>query len=191
MAKRVIILIAALSALIGGVIWLWMGFELSLIPLGSPKDEIYRATRSFQPWFGSGLACIGIGLSGLYLSAKGAGRSARWAVLLTLLGCFTYFYGTVSRIALDLRVQWEPTQPLGFLLSIAGLLFFSVSMMRSQLLPLWTRVLLLLSAVSLLLFNDQFITSWSSVPFGIAWVGLGLYLFRRFVQGSNPKFTLN
>ncbi|WP_188178557.1 hypothetical protein [Paenibacillus sedimenti] len=189
MLKRVVFLITALSALIGGMIWLRMGFELSLMPTGNPKDQVYRSSQSFMPWFGCGIACIGVGLVGLYVSVKDAGRFVRWALIGTLLGCFIYLYGTISRISMNLSIQYEAAQPIGLLVTIAGLLFFSVSMLRSQLLPLWTRVLLLLSSVSLLIFNDQFITAWSSVPFGISWMGLSMYLFRRFAQASNPKFT--
>ncbi|WP_188177506.1 hypothetical protein [Paenibacillus sedimenti] len=68
--KRVVFLITALSALIGGMIWLRMGFELSLMPTGNPKDQVYRSSQSFMPWFGCGIACIGVGLVGLYVSAK-------------------------------------------------------------------------------------------------------------------------
>ncbi|MGC5326679.1 hypothetical protein [Brevibacillus sp. SYSU BS000544] len=180
--KRVVFLITALSALIGGMIWLRMGFELSMMPPGNPDAQIYRSSQSLMPWFGCGIACIGIGLAGLYASLKDAKRSARWALNVTLLGSFLYLFGTISRISIDLSIQYEAAQPIGFLITIAGLLFFSVSMLKSQLLPFWTRVLLLLSSVSLLIFNDQFITAWSSVPFGISWMGLSVYLFRKFAQ---------
>lgn len=190
MLKRVLFLIAGLSAFIGGIIWLRMGFELSLLPAGNPKDQVYRNSQSVMPWFGCGIACIGVGLTGLYVSVKDAGRLTRWALVGALLGCFVYLYGTLSRISMNLSIQFEAAQPIGLLVTIAGLSIFSVSMLKSQSLPSWTKVLLLLSSVSLLLFNDQFITAWSSVPFGISWMGLSAYLFRRFAQAADPKVTI-
>jgi hypothetical protein len=183
--KKVVFLITGLTALLGGIIWLCVGFKLSMLPPGNPGYNLYRNSQLFMPWFGYGMACIGIGLVGLYVSAKGVVQFAQWSLIVSLIGSFLYLFGTISRLSMNLSVQYEAAQPIGFLMTIFGILFFNISLLRSKLLPSWCRVLLILSVGSLLIFNDQFITSWSSVPFGISWIGLSVYLFMSFFQGAS------
>jgi len=179
MSKKFTFLITGLFALIGGIIWLYFGVELSMLDPGMPSEHFYRNSQPLMPWLGIGLFCIGIGLTGLYVSIACPQRLARWTFIVALVGCVLYLFGTISRISMDLGSQYEFVMPIGYLMTAVGLLGFSGSVLRSNLLPIWCKVLLLLSAVLLLTFNDQFITSWSSVPFGISWIGLSLYLFRR------------
>jgi hypothetical protein len=165
----------------GGAIWVWKGSELSVLSPANPEIGYYRSSHFvIMPWLGFGLACIGIGLTGLFVLLSQAGRFTRLSFVVALIGCFLYFFGTLTRLSMDLSIEFEPTQPIGIIMSIIGLLLFSISMLRLKLLPLICRLLLLISALSLLIFNDQYITSWSSIPFGLSWIGLGLFLFFKF-----------
>lgn len=178
--KQIYILISSVMCLIGGAIWLWKGGQLSVLPPADPELGIYRNSHFvIMPWLGLGLACIGIGLVGVKVLLTQVGRVTRFSYVVALIGCFTYFLGTVIRLFMDLSVQYDFIQPIGFILAAIGLLVFSLSVIRSKLLPWFCRLLLLISALSLLIFNDQYITAWSSIPFGLSWIGVGLSLLRQ------------
>ncbi len=176
MKSRVFLRVAGLAAIIGGFIWIFKGAALAVLPSGNPGRQQYRSSQSFMPWFGCGLACIGIAMAGLYRTTPVKTAFQRWSLRLAVLGSFLYCLGTLSRMSMNLSVQWEPVQPIGLLLAIVGMLLSSISVLRARVLPYWCRVLMLLGSLCLLIFNDQFITAWSSVPFGAVWIALGIYL---------------
>lgn len=183
--KQLFILIGSLTAFIGGIIWITMGAQLSILPSANPELGYYRSSHFvIMPWLGFGLACIGIGLTGLYVLLSQAGRLTRLTFAISLIGCLLYFFGTLTRLSMDLSIEYDPIQPIGIIMAIIGLLSFSINMLKSIRLPLYCRLLLLISALSLLVFNDQYITSWSSIPFGLSWIGLGLFLFLKFLERS-------
>jgi hypothetical protein len=186
--KQRFILFCSLLSFIGGIIWIWMGGQLSVLPPANTEIGYYRSSHfDIMPWLGFGLACIGIGFTGLYVLLPHSGRLSRLSFAVALIGCFIYFFGTLTRLSMDLSIEYDPIQPIGFIMAIIGLLSFSLSMLRSKFLPLYCRLLLLISAFSLLIFNDQYLTSWSSIPFGLSWIGLGLFLFLKFLGNSTPN----
>jgi hypothetical protein len=181
-------LLSSLLSFAGGVIWIWKGIELSILPPGNPEFGYYRSSHfTIMPWLGFGLACIGIGLIGLNLLLAKPGPFTRGSFVAALIGCILYFFGTVIRLSMDLSNNYEFTQPIGIILAILGLLLFSLNLLVKKLLPLTCRLLLLIGAISLAFFNDQFTTSWTALPFGLCWIGLSVYLFVKFLKFSpNP-----
>jgi hypothetical protein len=60
--KKTICIISSLISFTGGIIWIWKGGELSILPPGNPEIGYYRSSHSvIIPWLGFGIACIGIG----------------------------------------------------------------------------------------------------------------------------------
>jgi len=183
--RRWLYLATGLAAFLGGVAWIWFGTQLASLPPGIPGLS-YRGSFSYMPGFGAGLLCIGIGAAGVYALHAGVKRTAlmRWSAGGALLGSGLYLYGTITR--LGMIGVWEAMQPVGFLMTVAGLFAFGISVLQSRSMPRWCGVTILFSAVSLLTFNDQFVTAWASVPFGTAWVALSAYLLKQFVYVVRP-----
>jgi len=185
--ERAWIRIAAVAALLGGAVWLWKGVELSLLPVGRPEENVYRASHGFMPWFGAALACVGIGATGLYASLPAKRKVAKWACATTIAGNALFLFGALNRMSMDMSVQYEPFQPIGFLVSIVGLLAFGIAVARTKPLSGWVRALPLAGAASLFAFNDQFVSSWASVPFGLVWIAASVHLFRHAAGGREKR----
>ena len=177
-------LFSGLTALAGGWIWIRYGIELASLPARMPGVS-YRGSATYMPWFGIGMICVAIGLLGLYFTIESKRRWQSWKNGTVLTGSVLYGSGTLFRLSTE--GGWEPALPVGFMLVAAGLMIVGVTVIRSRSLPLWCGLLILFSAVSLLFFNDQYVTAWASVPFGLSWAAIGIYLAGNF--RVNPSAT--
>ncbi|HZG58713.1 hypothetical protein [Paenibacillus sp.] len=176
MNKRTWLRLAALAAIAGGAIWAWTGAHISLMPPGDPGAGVYRDTHSFMTRLGLGMALVTVGMTGVYASLRAPGRWTTGAYVAAAAGSLLYGVGTLVRSDMDMSVQFDPLQPLGFVLAMIGSLGFAARLTRSRDVPAWVKALLWVGAVSMVLFNDQFVTSWAAVPFGLSWVAIGGYL---------------
>ena len=64
----------------------------------------------------------------------------------------------------------------GWLALIMGFLLLGSALLRARMVPSWVGILLLLSALVLLGFNDQDIRVLLAVPLGLSWVVVGACL---------------
>ncbi|HYO06223.1 MAG TPA: hypothetical protein VER14_04500, partial [Phototrophicaceae bacterium] len=102
---------------------------------------------------------------------KQSGKPGKWASLGIVAGAL--LYATGHGVRQFLNGGWEPAVPLDFLTFILSLILFAIATRRTKVFPKWVGQVLLLSAISLLFFNDQFVTAWFAVPFGLVWIVLG------------------
>jgi hypothetical protein len=65
----------------------------------------------------------------------------------------------------------------GLLAVIAGFLLLGVAVLRSEALPRWAGVLLIVGALTMLGLNDQTWQALMAVSFGVAWVTVGYALW--------------
>jgi hypothetical protein len=61
----------------------------------------------------------------------------------------------------------------GLLLFVCGLSFLGLTVLRAQVLPHWTVILLFIGTLALLGFNEQNWRVLMAVPFGLAWFAVG------------------
>ena len=158
------------------MLWMGVGTVLSLRPASVPGAS-FRASMDLLPWLGLGLLLIAAMLFGLnYQQREQGGRLVGWAAKGAAVGAVLYALGHAIRFFL--KGAWEPAVPLGFLTFIFCLLLVGVATRRAGVFPKWFGSALLIAAIFLLFFNDQFVTAWLSVPFGVTWVVLGAVLLR-------------
>jgi drug/metabolite transporter (DMT)-like permease len=151
-------------------------------------DISFRASTDVLPWLGVGLLLIALTAGALSREPFSRAESwQRWASRSVVVGAVLYACGHAFRQFLS--GAWEPAVPLGLLLSVASLLVLGGSLLRTRLLPSGVGAAVLLSALLLLAFNDQYLTAWLSVPFGAIWTLLGLYLLRQNVATKRVRLT--
>lgn len=185
--KTGVIIFASSLGIIGGLIWLVFGSMLAFTPPGVPEVS-YRNATDFNATSGIGTLLLGISMVGVYLSLKHKGRWENLGSVIILLGSILYFIGTIIRF--DLNGGFEPAKPLGFFLIILGLFLFTCTVLRKKSLPKYTNLFFLICYISLLLFNDQYITAWSSAPYGLSWIFIHIILIRHQLK-SPSVVTMN
>ncbi len=161
---------------IGGLFWIVFGARLSLRPPGIPSKEIYRDSVGSMPLLSIGMLSITIGMvfcNRVYPSGK---VLAKYAFIFFQAGSVLYFLGHTFRQFL--HGKWEPSAPIGFILIIIGMFLYGLRSIQLKFLPNPIGYFILLSSLCLLFFNDQFITAWMSVPFGLIWIAIGGLLWR-------------
>ena len=57
---------------------------------------------------------------------------------------------------------------------IVGLLLLAWTVLRSAVLPRWAAVSLLVGCVAMVGFNEQTAAAWLAIPFGLAWIAVGV-----------------
>lgn len=168
--------LSALLLGIGGIFWVVFGTRLAISPPGIPSKEIYRDSIGTMPFLSIGMLFITIGMIDFYRRYAPKKGMAKLAFIFIQAGGVLYFLGHSLRQFLN--GGWEPAAPIGFILIIIGLFLFGLRSIQLKFLPKPIGYLILLSSLYLLLFNDQFITAWMSVPFGFIWIVIAGFLLR-------------
>ena len=124
---------------------------------------------------------IGIGVAALVIKARHAGRFGslgRIGLYLAALGLALLVAGLLIQ-ALFFAGDF-PYMPLvvlpGGLALLVGLLMVGIVILRADILPRWSAVLLVLGTLAMLGLNDQDARVLLAIPFGIAWMGVGYAL---------------
>jgi hypothetical protein len=162
---------SALLLIFGGLFWTVFGARLALSPAGNPSQEIYRDSVGTMPLLSIGILLIILGLVLFYRTFALRIGLTKYAFILIQVGGVLYFIGHSLRQFLN--GGWEPAAPLGFVLLIIGMFLFGWNSIRLKFFPKPIDYLILLSSLCLLFFNDQLLTAWMSVPFGLIWIVIG------------------
>jgi hypothetical protein len=173
--KTKVLIFVSLLGIIGGLIWLIFGSLLASTPPAVPGVS-YRNASDFNPTSGTGTLLLGIGMVGVLFALKHKGKGEMIGSVLFIVGSLFFFIGTMFRI--HLNGGFEPLKPIGFLLCLLGLFIFTFILFRKKSLPKYKQILFLICFISLLLFNDQYLTAWSSVPFGLSWIIIHIFFIR-------------
>jgi hypothetical protein len=67
----------------------------------------------------------------------------------------------------------------GLVLIVTGFVLLGVAVFRAHVLPTWVALLLLVGALVMLLGNEQTARTLLFIPFGLAWLAVGLTLWHR------------
>jgi hypothetical protein len=155
----------SLGAALGGMTWIATGIVLTFRPAGHPPHS-FRHTVDGMPWLAAGLLLIGTTLAALLLSYR---RRYGWTLYIASLlagwGSGIYALGRVTRIVALQSVGWEPLLPLGHLLTAIGLAGAGLAAVQRKVLPKSTGLLITVSGLCLLGFNDQYLPV-MAIPFG-------------------------
>jgi hypothetical protein len=172
-----------LLAAAGGVLWIMSGVVLAAAPAGNPPDSFRVPAMDVRFPLAFGLLLIGASL-GLSLLLVTHVRSRLFTItcLMTVLSGVLHFTGRLLRDAFLQKTGWEPLLPFGFLLFIGSLFTAGVISVRKQAVASVTGVLIILTAILLLCFNDQYLPV-MAVPFGIAVIALSASLNLRGKKG--------
>jgi len=147
------------------------GTRLSISPPGIPSQEIYRDSVGTMPFLSVGLLFITMGLIIFYQKYALRKGIVKIAFIFIQTGGVLYFLGHSLRQFLN--GGWEPAAPIGFVLTIIGMFLFGLRSIQLKFFPNPIGYFILVSSLCLLLFNDQFLTAWMSVPFGLIWITIG------------------
>lgn len=155
----------SIGAALGGMTWIATGIVLSFRPAGHPPHS-FRHTVDGMPWLAAGLLLVGGALTALLLPYR---RRYGWPLFIATLlaggGSGLYTLGRLTRILTLQSVGWEPLLPLGHLLTAIGLVGAGLATVQQKILPRNTGLLITISGLCLLGFNDQYLPL-MAIPFG-------------------------
>jgi hypothetical protein len=187
--------VTGVCSTVGGVSWTVACFVHNSLPQGCIGDQCDdRAMRGSSP-----LATTLFGLAGVLLAVSGVGllllarRAARWgrlgslAAIAAALGLLLLAGAFVMSTFVD--NDWEGMPGLvipGILLLAVGLVLVAAVVLRAHVVPAWLAVLLLGTALLLPFANEQTSRILLAVPFGVAWLTLGVTLLRGPAAAEDP-----
>jgi hypothetical protein len=179
-----------LAAMVGGALFGVLTVVIASLPGGCIGEGCefsqMKNTGFAVPLLMLALLFIAAGAAALVVHARQAGSLGKWGGVGAVIGAVGLALLVVGVVTGGLIEAFffageSPLMPLfvlpGALVLFAGLLLLVVAVLRANVLPRWTAVLLVLGLLTLLGFNEQ---SWRAVfgmPFGIAWVGVGYVLW--------------
>jgi hypothetical protein len=168
--------------LCGAMLWIAAGLLLALRPSGHPPST-FRKSADLVPLLALGLVMIGVssGLKMLTFS-KAGGRVFKTACQAVVLSSLSYALGVLIRHVFLQATGWEPFMPLGFLAFIISWILLGVLSIKRGFLSRLTGLLMIISAISLLTFNDQY-NPYGAIGFGV------LTIFTVLLPGHNQKQT--
>ena len=174
-----------LAIILAGVLWMAFALVLSSQPegcFGAVCDLPGRTYRTWGPlapalFIAAAVLLIGgmVAVGWYAWNRPRFGMLGRVGLLLSAVGGALIASGTAIQA---LFFNWDfPLMPFfvipGWLALIMGFLLLGSALLRAQMVPRWAGVLLLLSALVLLGFNDQDVRVLLAVPLGLSWVVVG------------------
>ena len=188
--------VTGVCSAIGGIAWVAACFVHNSLPQGCIGDQCGggNAMRGSSPVdttlfvvAGLMLASSGMGLLVLAHRRAGSGRLGVLAGISAGLGLVLLAAAGVVSIVDN---NWNGMPGLvipGVLLLVLGLVLVAAVVLRAHVVPVWVAALLLGTALLLLFANEQTSRILLAVPFGIAWLTMGVVLLRTPAgQGSRP-----
>ncbi|HEY1022051.1 MAG TPA: hypothetical protein VGE06_07045 [Flavisolibacter sp.] len=165
-----------LLAAAGAVLWIMSGVALAVAPAGNPPYSFRVPVMDvrFPLSFGLLLISTSLGLSLLSVVTVST-RRFRIIQMMIFLSGGLHFSGRLVRDAFLQNVGWEPLLPFGFLLFIGSLFTMGIFALRKKAVAPVTGVLMIVTALLLLFFNDQYLP-FMAVPFGFAVIALSAIL---------------
>jgi hypothetical protein len=187
--------VAGTCSAVGGLAWVVACFVHNSLPQGCIGDQCdYRPMRGSSPVSmtlflvaGVMLAISGIGLLVLAHRTARFGRLGALAGTTAALGLLVLgAAGVMSLVDNDWNGMPALAVP-GILLTAVGLVLVAVLVLRARVVPTWLGVLLVGTALLLPFTNDQTSRILLAVPFGLAWLTLGVILVRERSSEAQPS----
>lgn len=176
---------SGLAALLGGVLIVAYAVIVASMPRGCIGDECafwqMRDTGSADALLLFGLLFVAAGAVGLMLRLREIGRFGWLGRSGGIVGAVGFVLLVLAGVTGAITDGMSPLMPVfvvpGLLAVIAGLLLLGVAVLRTRVLPLWVDLLLIVSLLAMVGFNDQNWRALMAVPFGVAWVVVGYVLW--------------
>lgn len=181
--------LAGVAAMIGGVLCALAAGLHNLEPIGciglQCETRAMRSATGFVPLAGSAASLlILVGIAGMTLLARRSGRHRKLAntgLIAAAVGFVVLFTGALIQTAFfsgDFPGMPYFVIP-GLLAVIAGLLMIGAFILRSGVLPRWLGIFFVVSTVALLAANEQTPAVLLAIPFGLAMVAAGYFMWAR------------
>ncbi len=178
-----------LAIILAGVLWMAFALVLSSQPEGCVGAACDLPGRTYRTWgpiapalFIAAALLLIVGMVAVAWYAWNRprfGMLGRVGLLFSALGGVLIASGTAIQ-ALFFNGDF-PLMPFfvfqGLLALIMGFLLLGSALLRARMVPRWAGVLLLLSALVLLGYNDQDVRVLLAVPLGLSWVVVGSWLW--------------
>jgi hypothetical protein len=172
-----------LAAVAGGVFWISSALITASKPRGCIGDECdFRTMRETGALdsilFLLALLLFAVGTGALVARLRNTGslgRLGRTGLVFIAVGASLATIGMVLNVW-DFSLVPAFIIP-GLLAVIVGFLLLGVAVLRSEALPRWASVLLVVGALAMLGFNDQNWQALMAIPFGIGWIAVGYALW--------------
>ena len=187
--------ITGLASLVGGAAWTAGCVVHNTLPQGCiDQGCVGHAMRGSSPaadalfvLAGLMLAVSGGGLLLLARARSGLGRAGTAGAAAGAIGCLLLASAFVVSVFIDNNWNGMPGLVVpGVALVAIGLVLVAVAVLRAGVLPTWSAVLLLVSAVVLPFANEQTSRILLAVPFGLCWMVAGAVLLRGTGQPDQP-----
>lgn len=175
------------AAILGGLLLGLAAFLHNLQPPGcllgvDCGSGSMRTGTAVVGWAGSvASVLIMTGIAGLTTTARQGGRHPKLmksAVISASSGFILLATGSVIQaIWFNGNLPWMPLFVFpGLLALIVGFVLIGIYILRSQVLPRWLAVFLLVSSIVLLAANEQFAAVLLAIPFGLAMATTGYFM---------------
>lgn len=171
------------AALLGGAVWVLRAVWLALLPAGcvgsacAESGRVARESVIAAPLLALAIALMAFAVIGMMVQAFQADRMG-WlgragTIALAMAGAELAVYALASNL-FDNQIQ--PLAAMGGPLLVVGILLTGAALLRAGALHRSAVMALLLGSVAMLGYNDQNAQVLLAVPFGVAWLVVGLTL---------------
>ncbi len=179
---------SGLVAMLGGILLIVAVVAIASRPVGCIATECDLPGRSMRDWdtfaplFLTAMLLNTIGLAGLAMRARGAGRLGtlgRIGLPMAIIGVgLLAVGGLLQELVFAGNFPLMPVFVIpGLLALVVGVLLVGLAILRAQVLPRWAAALLIVGALALLGFNDQNSRVLLAIPFGVACMTVGYVLW--------------
>jgi hypothetical protein len=172
--------------MLGGAALVVSAVLIASMPRGCIGDECaarpMRETGAAGALLMVALLLVVVGLAGLVIRARNAGRlgalGKTGAVVAAVGAALPLIGGLVQGLLYD---GDYPLMPLfvipGLLALVTGFVLLGVAVLLAGVLPRWAALLLVVSSLATLGFNDQNAQALLAIPNGVAWIAVGYVLW--------------
>ena len=186
---------AGLASIVGGAAWVAACLVHNAQPQGCIDDGcVGHAMRDGGPVDGALFVVAGLMLavSGvcLLLLVRSASRLGRTGVVAGVAGSCGCALLAAALVVSTVNSDWNGMPGLvvpGVTLLAVGLVLVAVVVLRAQVLPTWSALVLLATALLVPFANEQTSRILWAVPFGLAWAAAGTTLVLHEAQPAAPQ----
>ena len=175
-----------LAAMLGGALLVVSALLIASMPRGCIGDECaarpMRDTGIVGALLMLALLLVVIGMAGLVIRARNAGRFGVLGKTGAAVGAVGVALPVIGSLVQGILYDGDyPLMPYfvipGVLALVVGFVLLGIAVLRARVLPRWAAVLLVVSSLAMLGFNDQNAQALMAVPFGVAWMAVGYVLW--------------
>ena len=172
--------------MLGGALLVVSALLIASMPRGCIGDECaarpMRDTGIVGALLMLALLLVVIGMAGLVIRARNAGRFGVLGKTGAAVGAVGVALPVIGSLVQGILYDGDyPLMPYfvipGVLALVVGFVLLGIAVLRARVLPRWAAVLLVVSSLAMLGFNDQNAQALMAVPFGVAWMAVGYVLW--------------